>query len=525
MSLELEIWREASRQVDIQDAMAGMLPALVRHLPVEALVLRRLDVPRSRLETVATAGPFDEALARGPHDLDPERFARLLSRCARRRSYVATVGDDDAAFGPSGALARGHVLVAPIVDEDGPAAVLTLFARPGASVTEAHAREVDAIVRPLAVALAHDRRLQELVQLREAALAENRALLSRLNRPSLVESIVGEKGGLRTVMERVTQVAPTDVPVLLLGETGAGKEVIARALHERSRRRDGPLVRVNCGAIPGELVDSELFGHERGSFTGAVAARKGWFERADGGTLLLDEVGELPAAAQVRLLRILQDGSLERVGGQRTLHVDVRIVAATHRDLFQMVSDERFREDLWYRLSVFPLRLPSLRERPEDLPELAAHFAARAGARLGAGPLTPTPDDLRQLASYAWPGNVRELAAVIERAAILGHGRRLEVEAALGVSTQRGPTPARPAPPSSPPPEASSPPASSPPRSSKLDDVVVAHLERVLRECRGRIEGPQGAAEILGVNPHTLRARMRKLKVQWGRFRGAPDQG
>jgi transcriptional regulator with GAF, ATPase, and Fis domain len=188
-----------------------------------------------------------------------------------------------------------------------------------------------------------------------------------------------------------------------------------------------------------------------------------------------------------------------------------------------MVSDERFREDLWYRLSVFPLRLPSLRERPEDLPELAAHFAARAGARLGAGPLTPTPDDLRQLASYAWPGNVRELAAVIERAAILGHGRRLEVEAALGVSTQRGPTLlARAAPPSSPPPEASSPPAFSPPRSSKLDDVVVAHLERVLRECRGRIEGPQGAAEILGVNPHTLRARMRKLKVQWGRFRGAP---
>ena len=184
-------------------------------------------------------------------------------------------------------------------------------------------------------------------------------------------------------MERVDLVAQSDVPVLILGETGSGKEVVARAIHKGSRRQPGPFLRVNCGAIPPELIDSELFGHERGSFTGAVATRKGWFERADGGTLFLDEVGELPPAAQVRLLRILQDGSFERVGGQRPLHVDVRIVAATHRDLHAMVADGRFREDLWYRIAVFLVRIPPLRERIEDIPALAAAF--RPASRSAAG--------------------------------------------------------------------------------------------------------------------------------------------
>src|SRR6185503_15711772 len=200
-------------------------------------------------------------------------------------------------------------------------------------------------------------------------------------------------------------------------------------------RAAGPIVRVNCGAIPSELVDSELFGHERGSFTGALATRKGWFERADGGTLFLDEIGELPLAAQVRLLRILQDGTFERVGAQRPQSCDVRLVAATHRDLREMVAAGTFRQDLWYRISVFPVRLPSLRERPGDVPHLAAHFAASAGKRLGGAPLTVSPDDLALLLAYPWPGNVRELAAVLERAAILGDGRHLEVAAALGRPT------------------------------------------------------------------------------------------
>jgi transcriptional regulator with GAF, ATPase, and Fis domain len=270
---------------------------------------------------------------------------------------------------------------------------------------------------------------------------------------------------------------------------------------------------VNCGAIPPQLVDSHLFGHEKGSFTGATETRRGWFERADGGTLMLDEIGELPLDAQVRLLRVLQEGTIERVGGQTPIHVDLRVVAATHRDLYAMVREGRFREDLWYRLSVFPLVIPPLRERLEDLPALATHFATRAGQRLGGTELHPMPDDLALLASYDWPGNVRELAAVIERAVILGHGRRLELASALGVGrAARGPTTIV-ASPNAPEPE---------PSSWKLDDVITRHLEHVLRKTRGRIEGRGGAADLLGINPHTLRARMRKLGFDWSRFRDTP---
>jgi len=311
--------------------------------------------------------------------------------------------------------------------------------------------------------------------------------------------------GLRDVTRRVSQVAKTEVPVLLRGETGSGKEVVARLLHEQSRRASGPMVRVNCGAIAPELVDSELFGHERGSFTGAVASRKGWFERANGGTLFLDEVAELSPAAQVRLLRVLSEGTLERVGGTQSVAVDVRLVTATHRDLEAMCASGAFREDLWYRISVFSVRIPPLRDRLEDLPELAAHFAARAGRRLTGVPIVPSLEEIAALVRYPWPGNVRELAAVIERAAILGAGRRLDVAAALG---------------------------DVPPRSSRLlpetgdeedlltlEEATRRHIERALVLARGRVEGRRGAAERLGVNPYTLRGKMRKLGIDWTRFR------
>jgi transcriptional regulator with GAF, ATPase, and Fis domain len=544
MSLELSVWREACRHLEIEESVARIFPTLAAALPVGAVIVRRLDAARMRLETVAAA-PGDVVAIGGASriELGAASLAALGQRAAAGALWHGEAGTatDDALAQvvPEGVL--GDVLAGALVEDTTVLGALVLVARAGTRFSAADVAAARGLVEPFTVALANDARVHELARLREAVEAENRALLSRLGRQSIVESIVGENAGLRLVMERVQQVANTDVPVLVLGETGSGKEVIARALHERSRRARGPIVRVNCGAIPTELVDSELFGHERGSFTGAAFARKGWFERADGGTLFLDEVGELPLAAQVRLLRILQDGTLERVGGQRTVSVDVRIVAATHRDLHAMVEQGTFREDLWYRMSVFPMRLPALRERLEDIPALAAHFAARAGERLGAGALTPTSDDLALLLAYPWPGNVRELASVIERAAILGHGRRLEVAAALGADGRRSGAP-RP-PPSSPPPplaprgfapvpapfERSAPFAEPDAPATgndvaRLDAAMVRHIEAALARTGGRIEGPRGAAALLGINPHTLRARMRKLGIAWARFRD-PDAG
>jgi transcriptional regulator with GAF, ATPase, and Fis domain len=338
----------------------------------------------------------------------------------------------------------------------------------------------------------------------EAVRADRHALMQRVKRPDDLP-IVGAQTGLAEVMDAVRQVAATDTPVLILGETGAGKEVVARAIHNQSHRASRPFLRVNCGAIPPELIDSELFGHERGSFTGAIGAHRGWFERADGGTLFLDEVGELPPAAQVRLLRVLQDGSFQRVGGERTLSVDVRLVAATNRDLRAASRRGEFREDLWFRIAVFPIPLPPLRERLRDIPALAAHFALRAAERLGLAPRMPDADDLALLASYPWPGNVRELASVIERSAILGDGRKLEVARALGNTTQpldiRLEQPAQ---------EGAFP---------NLDMAIRNHIEKALIRCQGRIEGRHGAAALLEINPHTLRSRMRKLGVNWQRYR------
>ncbi len=378
-----------------------------------------------------------------------------------------------------------------------------------------HEPLVRALCEPLAVALRNDRQWRELETLRAAAEADRRSLLQRLGRQDIADTIVGAHAGLQGVMHEVDLVAPADAPVLILGETGTGKEVVARAIHTRSTRSAGPFLRVNCGAIPPELADSELFGHERGSFTGATARRQGWFERADGGTLFMDEIGELTPAVQVRLLRILQDGSFERVGGQQALQADVRIIAATHQDLQAMVAAGRFRADLWYRIHVFPIRLPPLRERPADIPALARHFAERAAQRLGLLPCAPDRDAITRLLAYPWPGNVRELAAVMERAAILGEGRRLAVAEALGGGPLSGPAPwpgvaAGPSPGGTP---------------TTLDDAMRTQIEAALTRCLGRIEGPFGAAQVLAINPHTLRARMRKLGIDWAGFRTVRGEG
>jgi transcriptional regulator with GAF, ATPase, and Fis domain len=529
-SLLLEVWREVCRHIDIDESLARIAPILAQTLPVTRVLVRRVDREAQRLVTIAEGSVAQEPAAppAARSDLDGAALAlvtgwlkqdQVQSWRAGESSALRRALASEAAGAPPRALVAGPLRDAGDGVADGAADGLLLVE--GADELVERANVVALLLEPVAVALANDRRLHEMARLREAAEAENRALLSRLQRNDITESVVGADSGLKDVMTRVEQVSRTDAPVLILGETGSGKEVVARSIHVKSRRSGGPFLRVNCGAIPSELVDSELFGHERGSFTGALAQRKGWFERADGGTLFLDEIAELPAAAQVRLLRVLQDGSFERVGGQHALNVDVRIVAATHRDMQQMIADGRFRQDLWFRISVFPIALPSLRERRQDVGPLARHFAERAGLRLHGVPLVLGDDDIARLESYPWPGNVRELAAVIERAAILGDGRHLEIGGALGgaAATVAVSAAARPAAAPSNPASPDADHASLDGAHASLDAAMIRHIEEALAATGGRIEGPAGAAARLDVNPHTLRSRMRKLGIDWRRFR------
>jgi len=329
-------------------------------------------------------------------------------------------------------------------------------------------------------------------QLNARLEADNTYLKEEIKAHHDFDDIVGDSAPLRLALSRLAQVAPTNSTVLLTGPTGAGKELFARAVHERSRRRARPLVRVNCAALPPTLVESELFGHEKGAFTGAVALRQGRFELADGGTIFLDEIGDLTPDIQVKFLRVLQEGEFERVGSSRTTRVDVRLIAATHHDLQMAVAEGRFRADLYYRLSVYPIRLPSLHERADDVPRLVWYFIHRHQRELGRQ-ITKVPQSVMQaLQDHAWPGNVRELENVVERAMIRSEGDTLYLDDPLTVVRKNGPAPDVP---------------------DNLDAVQRQHIEAVLERCRWRINGAGNAAERLGIHPNTLRFRMKKLGI------------
>jgi len=325
---------------------------------------------------------------------------------------------------------------------------------------------------------------------------ENQYLEEEIKEVYRFDEIVGQSPAMSAVLEQVALVGPTDASVLISGETGTGKELIARALHSASPRRERPLIKVNCAALPAGLVESELFGHERGAFTGAAQRRIGRFELADGGTIFLDEIGDLPADVQVKLLRVLQERELERIGGSETIRVDVRIISATNRPLPNAVAAGTFREDLYYRLNVFPIRLPPLRERPGDVALLTHFFVARYAAKIGRR-ITHVPAEvMARLAAYPWPGNVRELENVIERAVILSPGPALEVRADTLPATVS--------------------PVAAPDAGQRMVDVEREHVLSVLRGSGWKIEGPGGAAEALGMHPNTLRSRMKRLGIRRG---------
>jgi formate hydrogenlyase transcriptional activator len=351
----------------------------------------------------------------------------------------------------------------------------------------------------IGLAIAHVRAYEEINRLREQLARENVYLAEEL-KSTQNHDMVWRSQAFGEIVELARQSAPTTAAVMISGETGTGKEVLARAIHEWSARRDRAFVRLNCAALPSGLIESELFGHERGAFTGADQRRVGRFELADGGTLFLDEIGEMPLEAQAKLLRVLQDGMIDRIGGTKPVAVDVRIIAATNADLPAAIEQGRFRSDLFYRLNVFPLRLPPLRERPEDIPLLARHFLRQHARRLKRMCEDFDRESMDRLVQYAWPGNVRELENLIERGLILCHDRLLRVDPALlGLrhggqhhnhnGAVRG-------------------------RINTLEDEERRHILRALTLADWKIEGPEGAAAQLGLAPSTLRSRMQKLAIR-----------
>jgi transcriptional regulator with GAF, ATPase, and Fis domain len=369
--------------------------------------------------------------------------------------------------------------------------------------TPEHAKLFAQLNEPFAIALANGLRYQELARMKELLADDNRFLKTQL-RSRARKEVIGAEFGLKRVMEMVYEVAPLPSPVLLLGETGTGKEVIAGVIHDLSPRREGPFIKVNCGALPPSLLDSELFGHEKGAFTGAIRLRRGLFERAQGGTIFLDEVGELPAEAQVRLLRVLQEREIERVGGTGPIKTDIRLIAATHRDLDILSADGNFRSDLYFRLRVFPVTIPPLRERKADIPVLVQHFIQKKMRELGflTVPVL-APGALERLLEYTWPGNVRELENAVERALIIHRDGYLHFDD-IGQTAALTPK------------QTENPPAW-PLKDMTLEGMMREHIGKVMTMVGGRVEGVGGAAEHLALNPSTLRNKMRKLGIPFGR--------
>jgi transcriptional regulator with GAF, ATPase, and Fis domain len=382
---------------------------------------------------------------------------------------------------------------------------LSMFAEGEGQYSKEHAKLVSLLHDPFAIAMSNALKHEEVLKLKDMLADDNLYLHRELLRLS-GDEIIGKDEGLKGVMEMVRQVASLNSPVLLLGETGVGKEVIAQAIHNSSNRKNAPFIKVNCGAIPETLVDSELFGHEKGAFTGAITKKRGRFERAHHGSILLDEIGDLPLPAQTRLLRVLQNGEIERVGGTKPITVDIRIIAATHRNLEEMVTAKEFRQDLWFRLNVFPIMIPPLRGRKEDVPTLVHHFLGRKANELKISIIPKLePGTLEWLKSYQWPGNVRELENMVERALIRSRGM-IENSPLIFENF------------ASPPQENKTQSLSeTESRLPTLDEFNSTYIQKVLKIAKGKIEGKNGAAEILGIHANTLRGRMKKLGIPYKR--------
>ncbi len=503
-----EFFREVSVRIcgslEIHKALLRCFQYVSRAMPADQLVVSSYDHQVGCMRIVAAADSLGARLVSEEIPLAPASRLEIeqAEQIPRTRKAMSR-GDDAIVNGLADRLGwpLSSVLVNRLMIEGKYVGAFIASVRGEEKYTDEHVRVWALVNEPAAIALANHQEYEEVTRLKDL-LADDKQYLQNELRKGFGETLVGSDFGLKEVMDKVRRVAPRLSPVLLIGETGTGKEVIANAIHDLSQKSDGPLIKVNCGAIPETLVDSELFGHEKGAFTGAVAQKRGRFERAQGGTIFLDEVSELPPQVQVRLLRVLQEKEIERVGGTKPIRVDARIVSASNRDLESLVEKGRFREDLYFRLSVFPISVPPLRERKNDIPALVHHFILKK-AREMVLPVIPAlaPGEIDRLMAYDWPGNVRELENAVERAIILSDPQQVTFgdlmgrhEAHLTKSWSVGEE-----------------------GTERLDELEARHIETVLRKAGGKVSGKGGAAELLGINPNTLRHRMEKLKIRFGR--------
>jgi len=501
-------FRKATLQIcghlEIEDAMQALLRFLREVMPVTTIFLQDYDYGYNAMRSIAYANQTEC----GKLDL-----LTPLSKVAQETAGdVPTHQDvflfeDPQAFSVSREMLKFHnieatSLIAMLIrSKEILLGSLVFITKGEQKFKDEHLKLLLLLKEPLAIAVSNTLKHREILKLKDVCADDNRYLHGELRRLS-GDEIIGANFGLKDVMENVQLVAALDSPVLLLGETGVGKDVIANSIHYSSSRSKGPFVSVNCGAIPDTLIDSELFGHEKGAFTGALTQKRGRFERANKGTIFLDEIGELPPHAQVRMLSVLQNKEIERVGGSRPIQVDVRIIAATHRNLEEMIRSGQFREDLWFRINVFPVMIPPLRQRREDIPALVNHFIERKSKELKLWTSSKLAiDAIDRLIAYRWPGNVRELENVVERALILNKDGLLKFDQFIAAQQEKKP-PALLGHENEP---------------VNLDEIIAMHIQKVLKMTNGKVHGEEGAAELMGINPSTLRNRMNKLGIPFGR--------
>jgi len=513
----LAVAQAANSRRDLPSVMDAVASALEEFVPVDLVGVVLHEGERRR----ALAGYLRSAPRRP--DESPDAYTERLSGLLRVRGEASEhamvrqvverdrqtlvlnqVRDDPRLDGSS--LQRNGVecaVLLPLTMDDEFVAAMVFARMTSSPFSSEEVSILQDVARPVAIAVANALAFEEIQSLRSRLEDENLALQEEIAVTAAAGGIIGASQGLRAVLERVSRVAATDSTVLITGETGTGKELVARAIHTGSPRAKRALVKVNCAALPEGLVASELFGHEKGAFTGALQRRRGRFELAAGGTIFLDEVGELPAPVQVALLRVLQEREFERVGGSETLRTDSRVVAATNRDLEEAARERRFRADLFFRLNVFPIRVPPLRERAEDIPLLAEYWASRCARNVGKAVRRIDESAMAALCAYPWPGNIRELQNVVERAVILARGSVLDLADFELPSLDSEP--------------------SRPARGATVDER--RQIEDALAQSRGRVYGAEGAAEALGVPPSTLEARIHRLGNDKHAFRRrAPRQ-